>query len=83
MLSVSNATMSSREYLTCCNEAKESAESGKQPDEIAMEELSAESTGAITNAVEQVYPPNHLSFATAITNAVLSTASVNLLFEYK
>uniref|UniRef100_A0A3B6QJK7 USP domain-containing protein n=1 Tax=Triticum aestivum TaxID=4565 RepID=A0A3B6QJK7_WHEAT len=53
MLSVSNGTMSSREDLTCCNEAKESAESGKQPDEIAMEELSAESTGAITNAVEQ------------------------------
>ncbi|KAF7086478.1 hypothetical protein CFC21_089765 [Triticum aestivum] len=53
MLSVSNGTMPSREDLTCCNEAKESAESGKQPDEIAMEELSAESTGAITNAVEQ------------------------------
>ncbi|VAI50708.1 unnamed protein product [Triticum turgidum subsp. durum] len=53
MLSVSNGTMSSREDLTCCNEAKESAESGKEPDKIAMEELSVENTGAITNAVEQ------------------------------
>lgn len=55
MLYVSNGTMSSREDLTCCNEAKESAESGKLPDEIAMAELSVENTCAITNAVEQVY----------------------------
>ncbi|XP_073358605.1 uncharacterized protein [Aegilops tauschii subsp. strangulata] len=53
MLSDSNGTMPSSEGLTCCNEAKESAESGKQADEIAMEEFSVENTGAITNAVEQ------------------------------
>uniref|UniRef100_A0A453PW33 Ubiquitin carboxyl-terminal hydrolase n=1 Tax=Aegilops tauschii subsp. strangulata TaxID=200361 RepID=A0A453PW33_AEGTS len=59
MLSDSNGTMPSSEGLTCCNEAKESAESGKQADEIAMEEFSVENTGAITNAVEQASMQNN------------------------
>uniref|UniRef100_A0ACD5YPL1 Uncharacterized protein n=2 Tax=Avena sativa TaxID=4498 RepID=A0ACD5YPL1_AVESA len=57
---VPDRPMSSREDLTCCDEAKESAESVKQHDEIFTDtKVSVEHTCTIANAVNQTSVPTN------------------------
>uniref|UniRef100_A0ACD5ZC68 Uncharacterized protein n=1 Tax=Avena sativa TaxID=4498 RepID=A0ACD5ZC68_AVESA len=71
---VPDRTMSGREDLTCCDEAKESAESVKQHDEIFTDtEVSAGHTCTIANTVKQTSVPTNTA---EVGQAMLKELSV-------